>query len=118
MASETPTDCQYLMLANIQRGQIDDNLPYIKGIQNNQRKYCLKDRALILSKNGTPFKIAVAKTRPGQTILANGNLYIIEIDEEKADPYFVKAFLESEKGAALLKSITVGATIPNIGVEA
>lgn len=118
MASETPTDCQYLMLANIQRGQIDDNLPYIKGIQNNQRKYCLKDRALILSKNGAPFKIAVAKTRPGQTILANGNLYIIEIDEEKANPYFIKAFLESEKGAALLKSITVGATIPNIGVEA
>ena len=54
----------------------------------------------------------------GKTILANGNLYIIEIDENKADPYFVKAFLESEKGIALLKSITVGATIPNIGVEA
>ncbi|MBR4212264.1 MAG: N-6 DNA methylase [Oscillibacter sp.] len=118
MMSETPTDCQYLMLANIQLGQIDDNLPYIKGIQDNQRKYCLKDRALILSKNGAPFKIAVARTRPGQTILANGNLYIIEIDEDKADPYFVKAFLESELGSAQLKSAAVGTAIPSIGVEA
>jgi type I restriction enzyme M protein len=78
----------------------------------------LKNHDLILSKNGAPFKIAVAEVQPGKTILANGNLYIIEIDEEKADPFFVKAFLESEKGAALLKSITVGAAIPNIGVEA
>ena len=118
MVSEEPTDYQYLMLANIQRGQIDTELPYIKGIQDSQRKYCLKNHSLILSKNGAPFKVAVAEVPAGKTILANGNLYIIEIDEDKADPYFVKAFLESEKGIALLKSITVGATIPNIGVEA
>ena len=117
MISDKPTDYQYLMLANIQRGQIDNNLPYIKDIQENLKKYCLKDNSLILSKNGFPFKVAVAKVPSGKTILANGNLYIIEIDEEKADPYFVKVFLESEKGTALLKSITVGATIPNIGVE-
>ena len=118
LISENPTEYQYLMLANIQHGQIDADLPYIKGIQDNQRKYCLKNHALILSKNGLPFKVAVAEVQPGKTVLANGNLYIIEIDEDQADPYYVKAFLESEKGTALLKSITVGATIPNIGIEA
>lgn len=118
MVSEEPTDYQYLMLSNVQHGQIDTELPYIKEIQESQKKYCLKNHSLILSKNGAPFKIAVAEVMPGKTILANGNLYIIDIDEEKADPYFVKAFLESEKGTALLKSIAVGATIPNIGVEA
>lgn len=118
MVSEEPTDYQYLMLANIQHGQIDSELPYIKGIQNSQKKYCLKNHTLILSKNGAPFKVAVAEVPEGREILANGNLYIIEIDEEKADPYFVKAFLESEKGIALLKSISVGGAIPNIGVEA
>ena len=30
----------------------------------------------------------------------------------------MKAFLDSEKGKALLNSIAVGAAIPNIGVEA
>ena len=53
----------------------------------------------------------------GQRILANGNLYIIELDETKANPYFIKAFFDSEQGHAVLKSITVGTTIPNIGVE-
>lgn len=117
LVSDTPTDIQYIMLSNIQKGQISLDLPYLKSIQDNLRKYCLKNHSLILSKNGMPLKVAVAEVKPGQTILANGNLYIIEIDEEKADPYYVKAFLESEKGIALLKSITVGATIPNIGVE-
>ncbi len=117
VVSEEPTDYQYLMLANIQRGQIDADLPYIKGIKDSHRKYCLKNHSLILSKNGAPLKIAVAEVPAGKTILASGNLYIIELDEEKADPYFVKAFLESEKGMALLKSITVGAVMPNIGVE-
>ncbi len=118
MISEEPTDYQYLMLANIQHGQIDDELPYLKDIQKNQLKYCLTNHALILSKNGAPFKIAVAEVQPGKKILANGNLYIIELDEEKVDPYYVKAFLESEKGTALLKSIAVGAALPNISVEA
>lgn len=117
MVSAEPTDFQYLMLANIQHGQIEANLPYIKEIHAHQQKYCLKNHSLILSKNGAPFKIAVAEVPEGKTILANGNLYIIEIDEEKADPYFIKAFLESEKGIAVLKSITVGATIPSIGIE-
>lgn len=48
---------------------------------------------------------------------SNGNLYIIELDEEKADPYYLAAFFGSEQGTAALRSITVGATIPNIGVE-
>ena len=55
--------------------------------------------------------------KDGQRILANGNLYIIELDESRANPYYIKAFFDSEQGIAALKSITVGATIPNIGVD-
>ena len=55
--------------------------------------------------------------KEGQRILANANLYIIELDETKVNPYFIKAFLDSEQGHAVLKNISVGATIPNIGVE-
>ena len=66
----------------------------------------------------TSVKIAVADSVDDQMILANGNLYVIELDEEKADPFYVKAYLDSEKGIAALKSVVVGAAIPNIGVEA
>ena len=117
MASESVTKMQYLMLSNIQNGIIEDTLPYLSHIDEKYEKYCLKDNDLIISKNGYPYKLAVAKVPKDQKILANGNLYIIELDQEKINPYYLKAFFESEQGIAVLKSITVGATIPNIGVD-
>ena len=118
MSSPTVTNMQYLMLADIQDGIISKDLKYLKNIDDSLQKYCLKNRNLILSKNGYPYKIAVAEVNEGQQILANGNLFIIELDEDKVDPYYLKAFFEGDTGIALLKSITVGATIPNIGISA
>jgi len=115
--SHTPTDMQYLMLANIQNGIIESSLPYLSEIDPKYEKYCVRTGTLILSKNGLPYKVAVAQVEEGKRILANGNLYIIELFEDKADPYYVKAFLESEQGIAQLASITVGATLPNIGID-
>ena len=117
MVSDTATNMQYLMLSNIQNGIIEDNLPYLSHIDAKYEKYCLKDNDLILSKNGYPYKLAIAKVSKDHKILANGNLYIIELDQDRIDPYYLKAFFESEQGIAILKSITVGATIPNIGVD-
>ena len=117
MASDKKTNMQFLMLGNIQNGIIDEELPYLSRIDSNLEKYCLKDNSLILTKNGYPYKVAIARVPEGHKIMANGNLYIIEVDEEKADPVYLKAFFESEKGIGVLKSITVGATIPSIGVD-
>ena len=117
ISSSDPTGMQYLMLSNIKNGLIDTNLPYITEIDKKNEKYCLTNHCLILSKNGYPYKVAVAEIKEGQRILANGNLYIIEVDEEQIDPYYLAAFFSGESGTAALKSITVGATIPNIGVE-
>lgn len=117
LVSDRVTNMQYLMLGNIQNGMIDDKLPYISSIDPKYEKYCLKNNSLILSKNGYPYKIAIANVKEEQRILANGNLYIIELDEGKTNPYYIKSFLESEYGNVALKEITVGATIPNIGVD-
>lgn len=117
LVSERPTDYQYLMLANIKDGIIDDDLPYIKSIEHKLDKYCIKNNSLVISKNGTPIKIAVASVPSGQKILGNGNLYVIELDETKVNPYFVKAYLESENGTIALSRIMVGAVMPNIPVE-
>ena len=47
--------------------------------------------------------------------MASGNLYIIELDTETVNPYYIKAFLESDMGQNEIKSIMVGTTIPSIG---
>ena len=117
MVSQTATRVQYLMLANIQDGIIDDKLPYLTELDPKYDKYCLKNNDIILSKNGYPYKVAVAKVEPGQKILANGNLYIIEPDENRVNPYYIKAYFDSAQGIAVLKNISVGTTIPNIGVD-
>ncbi len=117
MISEEPTDTQYLMLANIQNGMVSDNLPYLKKLDAKLDKYCIRNRNLLLSKNGVPFKIAVANVEEDRKLLGNGNLFIIELDEDKVNPYFIKAFFDSEIGTSVLKSIAVGATIPNISAE-
>ena len=117
MVSDKITNMQYLMLSNIQDGVIDDKLPYLSYIDSRFERYCLKNNDLILSKNGYPYKVAIASIKDGQKILANGNLYIIELDLEKVNPFYLKAFFESEQGIAVLKSISVGATVPNIGVD-
>ncbi len=118
LASDTPTDYQYLMLADIQNGQIRDTLSYITSIEDNLKKYCIKNNSLILSKSGSPIKTAIATVSEGTSILANGNLYVIELDETRINPYFLKAFLDSDIGSILLKSISVGSVIPSIPVEA
>ena len=117
MVSDEPTDFQYLMLANIQDGIISDDLPYLKELDKKQEKYCIKNNSLVISKNGAPVKVAVATVEEGHQILANGNLYVIELDTNKADPYYVKAYLESENGSIALSRVTVGATLPNIPVD-
>ncbi len=116
MVSQQPTNFQYIMLSNIRYGVIDEELPYLKEIPENYKKYCVESGDLLLSKNGYPFKVVVAEVPEGKQLLANGNLYIIRLDTTKVNPYYIKAFFESERGIASLKDIAVGTAVLNIGV--
>lgn len=115
--TDSKTNYQFLMLADIQNGLIKDELSYISGIEQSQKKYCVKHNSLIISKNGMPVKTAIATVKEGQFILANGNMYIIELDESKVNPYFIKAYFESEKGKAALNKICIGSAISSISLE-
>ncbi len=117
LATSEDTKAYYLALANIKDGMIGQNLPMIKEIDKKYEKYCIKDGDILLSKNGYPFKVAVAEIKGDEKILATGNLFVISVDRTKANPYYIKAFLDSTAGIEELKSITVGSTIPTIGVS-
>ena len=87
-------------------------------MDDSYSKFYLKNDDIIISKNGVPVKVAVASIEEGQKVLANGNLYVIEPDKEKINPYFLKAFFESRKGIAVLEKICVGTAIKNISMDA
>lgn len=117
LISTTPTNLQYLMLANIQYGMIDEGLPHLVTIEKRYERYSLRPGNLILSKNGPPFKTAVVAATQKNKIIANGNLFIITLNEQVANPYYVQAFLESAQGIAQLDKISVGTALRSIGIE-
>ena len=100
------------------KGVIADELVYLTDLDERFDKYCAADGALIITKNGFPVKTAIVSLEEGKRILVNGNLYIIEMDTSKADPFHLKAYLDSEKGQAQLKSVLKGSAILNLPVEA
>ncbi len=117
--SNEPTNYRYIMLSNINDGDIyfTDN-QYLKDIQPNLKKFCVRNNSIILTKTGSPdFKSAVVQVKEGTEILATGNMFILEIDETKADPYYVQTLFDSELGRTLFKSIYVGSAIPTISLE-
>ena len=117
LVSETPTRYKYLSLSNISNGMLNEPLPSLKEIPADCDRFCINKRSLVMGKVGTPFKMAVVEPNENYQILVNGNLYIIEFDELRANPYYVKAVLESEWGAKILQQQSQGSVIPNISVE-
>ena len=117
-ASE-PTPYRYIMISNISDGDISfTNNQYLKDIQANVKKFCIRNNSIVLTKTGSPdFKSAVVQVAEGMKILATGNMFIIEIDEKKANSYYLQALFDSELGRALFKSIYVGSVIPTISLE-
>lgn len=117
IVSSDPTGYQYFMLNDIQDGLLNNNLPYIKELDPKLEKYCINDGDMILSKNGKPFKVCIVDVGEDTKILANGNFYIIKLDTDKVDPYYIKALFTSEFGQDSLQKIGKGVTIPNISVK-
>ncbi|MEE8721912.1 MAG: N-6 DNA methylase [Eggerthellaceae bacterium] len=108
------TGLSYLRLSDIADGRIGHDLPHLRELDPKTERQWLRTGDLIVSKNGAPFKIAVADVPESQTIMANGNLYIIRLDTDKVNPHFVAAFLASDDGKELMDRMVVGTTIPNL----
>lgn len=116
LVSEEDTPFHYLMLQNIQDGIIDESLPSLVKLNKDLEKYCIKNNNLIISKNA-PFKVAMAKVSEEEQILANGNLYFIDLNAQKVNPTFVLAYFLSEEGQAQLNQFSKGSVMKNISIK-
>ena len=116
LISIQPTNFQYLMLKDISNGRLSDELPYLVGLEEKYAKFCIKNGDLIISKI-SPFKVAMAEIDESKNVLANGNLYFLEIDETKANPIYVMLYLQSETGMMQLNSWAKGAVMKSISIK-
>lgn len=115
MTSVQPTEYQYLMLQNFQDGILDGNLPYLKNLNESYERYFLKDNSVIISRL-SPFKIgSVGKLKTN--VLANGNLFFLEIDENKINKDFLTAYLQSRIGLREIEKYVKGSTMKTISIR-
>lgn len=117
LISDEPTSIQYLSSSDISHGVIAKDLPFLKELPGRCQSAQIKDNSLILTKNA-PYKSAVVRVKEGQTIVASGNMYILTLDEAKANGYYVQAFLESILGQKVLAQASVGAVISLLSLKA
>lgn len=117
--SSEPTSYKYITLANINDGVISfDEEQYLKEIPDNLGKFCIRNNSIILTRTGLPvFKSAVAQVEKDTALLATGNLFVIELDETKVNPFYIQAFFASEAGVSLFRSICTGTGLPTISLD-
>lgn len=108
--------CYYLSPGNIVNGVISDDLTGMKEIPKGAP--VLKPGDLVLLRTGAPNKAAVFEGNFDKPVIASSNLFICRLNQDKINPWFLKAFLESEDGERMLGSIAVGTAIRSISRKA
>lgn len=117
VTSDKPTDWQYAQPRSIINGEIDTELPYLSDFRESYLNHQIKNGNVVISKLGSPLKVAVAEFEDAQTVIGVGRLYIFDIDTEKADPYKIKKFLSSSLGQGLLNSCDTSMLMKNLTID-
>lgn len=100
-----------LNLANISNGYMDEELVevHIDKIEK-YKKYMLQDGDVIISARGTKISTAVAENIKNRKIIATGNLIVVRCNDT-LEPYYLKAFFDSDDGNLCLSVAQTGSTI-------
>ena len=100
-----------LNLSNISNGYMDEELVevYIDKIEK-YKKYMLQEGDVIISARGTKISTAVAENIQARNIIATGNLIIVRCDDT-LEPYYLKAFFDSDDGNLCLSVAQTGSMI-------
>jgi type I restriction enzyme M protein len=116
---ETTADTPVKKVAfkNFSEGLIDEALPCLMEIPEGASDAVLEDGDLIISRMGMPFKIAVVQASEGEMLVADENVWICRMRGDKKQSYFLRAFLESQKGAKWMSRLSAGATLRTISAK-
>ena len=100
-----------LNLSNISNGYMDEALVevHIDKIEK-YKKYMLQDGDVIISARGTKISTAVAENIQDRNIIATGNLIVVRCNDT-LEPYYLKAFFDSDDGNLCLSVAQTGSMI-------
>ena len=97
-------------------GLIDESLPGFAVVPSGAEDAVLKTGDLLISRMGFPFKVAVVEHRT-ETLVADENVWIVRMDGNRTLAYYLRAYLESERGAKWLSRLSAGAALRTISAK-
>ena len=107
--------CYYLSPSHIDSGIISETLPEMRELP--RKTPTLEDGDLILMRTGATSKIAVYEDTFDKPVVLSSNLFVVRLKKDRINPWYLKAFLESEGGRSLIASIAIGAVIKSISIK-
>lgn len=116
--SSKKTGYQILTSSDIVDGLVNyKDLPYVN-VDEKYDKFIIHENDIIMTSKSTKIKTTVVESEPSNKVIVTGAMLIIRPIEHRLDPYFLKAYLDSNNGRALLSLIQKGGTaIINISVK-
>lgn len=115
--SDSPSNYYFLMGSSISELITTIGLPEIEEPEEKLKKYCLRNGNIVITKNGVPKRAGIVEIEEYELILATDNCLIVDLDTKVINPYYVAAFLNSEKGRSSLERISVGTAVKTISVS-
>ena len=105
----------YIRIKDIQHGQAIRGSSWLapEAINNINNSWKLKAGDILLSKSGTIGKSGIVRNG-GVGAIATSGLYIIRYEQEKIDPHFLIAYLNSKECQSWLDDMARGATIRHL----
>lgn len=80
-------------------------------------KFVVEDGDIIITAKNTTIKSAIYRSNGDYKAILSGNLIAIRVNQKKINPYYLKAFIDSEKGEMAIKSIQTGTSIISINAN-
>ncbi len=111
------TGVRYLAPTGIEDGLISDDLPFLSELTPKLEKHALRSGDLLISRIGQPYRIAVADVPEGTAIIPSSNVFVVRVDPEDIDPYYLAAYLQSSRGAWELDRASSGGAVPSISTK-
>ena len=114
---ENDKPCEYLRLADIGDGVIAENCVEIVFDSRRFKNYQIKNGDIVLSQAERNYKVVCAENMDNRTLVVSANLIRIELDTDKADPYYIAAYLSSEEGRKNLSGYYKGKILKLINIK-
>lgn len=97
-------------------GLVNEELPGLTEVPPGAEDAVLESGDLLISRMGFPFKVAVVDLRE-EKLVADENVWIVRMGGDRGLAYYLRAYLESERGAKWLSRLSAGATLRTISAK-